>query len=158
MRTRTAFCLLLNIALLTGCPRTLQKGPLIAGYESADCIPVRFAPRVTPPTRSWDDLITLSSGQIVHISGTAFPGGWIDVRYQSDGAAFVAVNPWDYMAPVDVRIDHAKNSLFLKESGVPASPFSRPQTWLFEFDLIHRKQIARAKIDPAVLPHECRTE
>lgn len=85
------------------------------------------------------------------------PGGRIDIRYQSDEAEVVAADAGDYIYPADVRVDRAKDRLFVKASGITAA-FGAPQTWLFEFDLIHRKQISRAKINPAVLPHECRTE
>jgi len=157
MRTSTASCWLLSIALSTGCSCTLQGGPLVTGYENAQCIPVHFVRGITLPTRSWDDSLTISSGQVVHVSGAQMPGGRIDIRYQSDEAEVVAADAGDYIYPADVRVDRAKDRLFVKASGITAA-FGAPQTWLFEFDLIHRKQISRAKINPAVLPHECRTE
>lgn len=157
MRARTAIFLLLVTELPVGCNRVIRSGPLVAGYEKAECIPVRFGPGITPPTRSWDDSLTTSSGQIVQISGAQMPGGRIDVRYQADAADIVAADAGDYIYPADVRVDEANSTLFVKASGVPAA-FGGPQVWLFEFDLTRRKQIGRARVDSAVLPHECRIE
>jgi hypothetical protein len=42
----------------------------------------------------------------------------------------------------------------MKASGVTAA-LDQPQTWLFEYDLNHRRQIARFQVDPSVLPPEC---
>jgi hypothetical protein len=69
----------------------------------------------------------------------------------------VAANAGDYIYPADVRIDQAREKLFIKASGITAA-FSQPQTWLFEFDLTRHVQIDRARVDPAVLPQECKIE
>lgn len=82
------------------------------------------------------------------------PGGRIDVRYVSDGADIVAANAGDYIYPADVRLDGASDTLLMKASGVTAA-LDQPQTWLFEYDLNHRRQIARFQVDPSVLPPEC---
>lgn len=156
-RASTALFLLLIAALPLGCNRAIRSGPLVTGYESAECIPVHFGPGITPPTRSWDDSLTTSSGQVVHISGAQMPGGRISVRYGSDVADIVAADAGDYIYPADVRVDQARNRLFVRASGVPAASGGL-QVWLFEFDLNHRKEIDRARIDPSVLPHECQIE
>ena len=157
MRARTALCLLLSVALPTGCSRVIRSGPLITGYEVAECIPVHVGSGNAPPARSWDYSLATSSGQVIHISGAQMPGGRIDLQYQSDAADVVAADAGDYIYPADVRVDKAKSRLFVKASGVPAA-FGGPQVWLFEFDLAHRKQIDHARIDPAALPNECRIE
>ncbi len=82
------------------------------------------------------------------------PGGRIDVRYVSEGADIVAADAGDYIYPADVRLDGGSDTLFVKASGITAA-FSQPQTWLFEYDLINRRQIARTQVDPSVLPQEC---
>jgi hypothetical protein len=94
-------------------------------------------------------------GVTVQISGAQVPGGQIDLRYQSDGTEVVAANAGDYIYPADVRFDKQKERLFVKASGVPAA-FGGPQTWLFDFDLSRRQQIGRIRVDPAVLPEECK--
>jgi hypothetical protein len=67
----------------------------------------------------------------------------------------VAANAGDYIYPADVRFDRQKERLFVKASGVPAA-FGGPQTWLFDFDLAHRQQMDRVRVDPTVLPGECK--
>lgn len=146
---------LVALGVLVGCTRMVRSGPIIDGYENAVCIPVEFGPGITPPTRAWDYQLVTPRGMTVHISGAQMPGGRIDLRYQSDYAEVVAANAGDYIYPADVRFDRQKERLFVKASGVPAA-FGGPQTWLFEFDLAHRQQVDRVRVDPTVLPAECK--
>ncbi len=148
-------CGLITVAVLVGCSRMVRSGPIISAYENAECIPVEFGPGITPPTRAWDYLLVTRSGTTVHISGAQMPGGRIGLTYQSDGMEIVAANAGDYIYPADVRFDRQKERLFVKASGVPAA-FGGPQTWLFDFDLTHRKQMDRVRVDPTVLPGECK--
>jgi hypothetical protein len=157
MRTGLTFCLLLSFALFAGCNSVVRKGPIITGYENAKCIHPRLAPGITPPTRTWDSSIAASTGETVRVLGAQMPGGRVDLRYSSDGADVVAANAGDYIYPADVRIDTARRILFVKASGITAA-FDQPQTWLFEFDLIRRGQIGRARVDPTVLSKECQTD
>ena len=57
----------------------------------------------------------------------------------------------------NVRLNPGSDTLFIKASGITAA-FSQPQTWLFEYDLNSRKQIAHNRVDPSVLPEECKIE
>ena len=82
------------------------------------------------------------------------PGGQIDLKYIPDGQEIVAADPGDYIYPADVRVDHARERLFIKASGAPAA-LGGPQTWLFEYDVARRRQTARVRVDPTVLPQEC---
>jgi hypothetical protein len=157
MANKGAFCGLLSLALLAGCSRVIRNGPIVTEYKSAECIPAHFGAGITPPTRTWGYSLTTSLGQSVRVLGAQMPGGRIDVRYESDRADVTAANAGDYIYPADVRVDKAREKLFVKASGITAA-FSQPQTWLFEFDLIRRGQIDRARVDPTVLPHECKTE
>jgi hypothetical protein len=154
MRTRFASYGLFSLALLAGCSRVIQHGPIITEYESAECISPHLGPGITPPTHVWDRSVTDSLGQNVRILGAEMPGGRIDVRYESDGADIVAANAGDYIYPADVRIDKLRQRLLVKASGITAA-FSLPQTWLFEFDLTQRRLVDRARVDPKVLPQEC---
>jgi hypothetical protein len=92
----------------------------VKGYANADCIPVRFGPGITPPTRAWDYNVTTSNGLTAHISGAEMPGGRIDVKYLFDGSEIVAADAGDYIYPADVRLDSKSGTIFVKASGVPA--------------------------------------
>jgi hypothetical protein len=150
-------CGLVAFGVLIGCTRMVRSGPIVSGYENAECIPVEFGPGITPPTRSWDYRLVTPSGITVLISGAQMPGGRIDLRYQSDGANVVAANAGDYIYPADVRFDRQTERLYVKASGVPAA-FGGPQTWLFDFDLARRQQMDRVRVDPTVLPGECKVD
>jgi hypothetical protein len=148
-------CGVVAVSVLAGCSRMVRSGPITNAYENAECIPVEFGPGITPPTRAWDYRLVTPGGMTVHISGAQMPGGRIDLAYQSDGIAVVAVDAGDYIYPADVRFDRQNDRLLVKASGVPAA-FGGPQTWLFDFDLTHRRQTDRVRVDPAVLPSECK--
>lgn len=145
---------LIAFTIFAGCKQPIRSGAVITRYGHAEYIPVEFGPGITPPTRSWDYTMTTSKGLTVNVSGAAMPGGRIDVRYVSDGADIVAANAGDYIYPADVRLDGASDTLLMKASGVTAA-LDQPQTWLFEYDLNHRRQIAGFQVDPSVLPPEC---
>ena len=152
--TTLACAALFTVAVLVGCNRIVRSGPVVSGYEKAECVPVKFGAAIHPPTRAWDYQLVTPGGVTVHISGAQMPGGRIDLRYQSDGTEVVAANAGDYIYPADVRFDGSKDRLFVKASGEPAA-FGGPQTWLFEFDLARRQQMDRVRVDPTVLPPEC---
>jgi hypothetical protein len=151
------FCLLLTMQILIGCDRVIRNGPVVMGYKNAACIPVHFGPGITPPTRAWDFTMTTSKGLTVRIQGATMPGGQITVKYLPEGTELVAANAGDYIYPADVRLNPGSDTLFIKASGITAA-FSQPQTWLFEYDLNSRKQIAHNRVDPSVLPEECKIE
>jgi hypothetical protein len=157
MASKGTFCRLLSLALLVGCSRIIRSGPIITAYKSAECIPAHINAEIGPPTPTWDYSLTTSAGQAVRVLGAQMPGGRIVVQYEPDGADIVAANAGDYIYPADVRIDRAREKLLVKASGIRAA-FSQPQTWLFEFDLTRRAQIDRARVDPSVLPQECKIE
>jgi hypothetical protein len=71
---------------LCGCTGPMRTGEIIQKYARAACIPVRFGPAITPPTRAWDHTLKLRDGGAVHISGAEMPGGQVDVRFQPDGS------------------------------------------------------------------------
>jgi hypothetical protein len=159
MRTnaRASFCLLFTMQILIGCQRTIRNGPIVIGYKNAMCIPVRFGRGITPPTRAWDFTMTTRKGLTVRIEGATMPGGQITVKYLLKGTEIIAANAGDYIYPTDVRLNSGSDTLFVKASGITAA-FSQPQTWLFEYDLNSRKQIAHNRVDPSVLPEECKIE
>ena len=157
MRTsaKVSCCLLLMMGSLIGCERTIRNGPMVTGYRNATCIPVQFGlSGFTPPTRAWDFTMTTKKGLTVRVRGATMPGGQITVGYIPKGTETVAANAGDYIYPADVRLDPGSDTLYIKASGITAA-FSQPQTWLFEYDLNNRRQIARNRVDPSVLPLEC---
>jgi hypothetical protein len=150
--------LLIALATLTSCTRAIRSGALIDRYSRAACIPVKFGPGISPPTRAWNYTLKTRDGVAVHVSGAEMPGGRIDVRYASDGKSEVAADAGDYIYPADVRLDAATDRLYIRASGVPAHPFGGAQTWLFEYDLKNQRQTGKARVDPSVLPEECPTK
>jgi len=151
LRGAIAFVILVSLA---SCTRTVRSGALVDRCIRAECIPVRFGPGISPPTRAWDYTLKTRAGVAVHISGAAMPGGRIDARYATDGKIEVAADAGDYIYPADVRLDTATDCLYIKASGVPAV-LGGPQTWLFEYDLTTRQQTGKARVDPSALGQDC---
>lgn len=137
-----------------GCGRTIRSGALIDKYSRAECVPVKVAAGISPPTRGWNYTLKTRAGVSIRIFGADVVGGAIEVEYLPDGAKAVAANAGDYIYPADVRFERNNDRLYIKASGQPAF-FGGPQTWLFEYDLAGRRQTAHAKVDPIVLPQEC---
>jgi hypothetical protein len=154
MKTEAALSVVLGFTLLRGCDRVIRSGPIIDDYKVAQCIPVHHGLGPADADRTWNDSLATPSGGLVQVTGAQLPGGRINVRYLSDGADVVAAEAGDYIYSADVRFDQGSVRLFIKAYGVPAA-FGGPEAWLFEFDLPSRKQIGRARVDPAVLPNEC---
>ena len=152
-RYRRPLALVLAVGL-GGCTRPMRKGRIIEKYTRAECVPVRFGPGITPPTRAWDHNLTLRDGGLLHISGASMPGGRIDVRFQPDGVEQVAANAGDYIYPTDVRLDPSAELLYVRAGGYRAVG-GKPETWLFEYDMRQRRQRGRALVDRNVLPPEC---
>jgi hypothetical protein len=145
------FIALLAVVFLAGCDRIIRTGAIIDQYSRAECVPVTLGSG--SPARTWNYTLESREGSSMEINGRAVPGGRIDVKYGSDGKDEVAADAGDYIYPADVRFNRVSEHLFLLASGV--TPFNQPQTWLFEYDLQHRRQIQRVRVDPSVLPHEC---
>jgi len=79
--------------------------------------------------------------------------GNVVIRYLPDGPELTAVRPGDYIYPSDVRVDEARGVLYVKARGLAAGIWQ--ETWLYEYDLQRRRELARALVDPSVLPPEC---
>lgn len=113
--------LLIVLIILVGCTRTIRTGALIDEYSKADCVPVRFGPGISPPTRAWDYTLKPREGMSVHVSGAEMPGGRIDVRYGPNGPEIIAADAGDYIYPADVRFGQADERLYIKASGISAA-------------------------------------
>ena len=136
------------------CRRPLQSGAVIDVYRTAECVaPTYVTWVVSPQTRGWDTTITLASGAKAAIRGADMVSGNITIRFEGDGAEIVAVKPGDYIYPKDVRLNNRRDRLFVKASGLAAGIWD--ETWLYEFDLLERKQVRKNRVDADVLPPEC---
>jgi hypothetical protein len=158
MRTAPSIALF-AVAAIAGCylgyGRTIRSGVLIDEYKKAECIPFSLRTSgMSRPTRAWDYAVTTRAGISVRVFGEEGPGGLIQVKYMPDGKEAIAADAGDYIYPADVRFERSNDRLYIKASGQPAF-FGGPQTWLFEYDLVRRRQTARAKVDPNALPQEC---
>ena len=138
----------LAVAVLASCTRPIRKGARIDQYSKAECIPVRLS-LGGPATRTWDYKLTTRNGTSVLISGSYR----IQVSYIPNGKVDFATGARDYVYPTDIRFDRENEHLYIKTSGIAAT--GGHETWLFEYELNNQQQIARALIDPTVLPPEC---
>ena len=136
------------------CGGPVSHAPIIERYRAAECIPFSPSPRVSPHTREWDTVLTLSGGSRVIVSGAQMPGGRIDVRYLTTDRVSVAANAGDYVYPSDVRINRPSDLLYVKASGLAGGIWQ--QTWLFEYDLRGHQLVARQQVADDALPAQCR--
>jgi hypothetical protein len=139
---------LLSVAALAGCTRPIAKGAIIDQYRKAECIPVRLS-LGGPATRTWDYMFITPEGTALRISGSYR----IQVTYTPNGKDDIATDARDYVYPTDIRFDRKNEQLYVKTSGIAAT--GGHETWLFEYDLNKQQTIARALVDPSVLPPEC---
>jgi hypothetical protein len=102
----------------------------------------------------WNYLLKTPEGLTVKITGTAIPGGNIEVAYLQGEVSGITADAGDYIYPADVRFDRANEHLYVKADGTPAA-FGRRETWLFEIDLPQRRQVQKVRVEPSVLPEEC---
>jgi hypothetical protein len=141
------------VCCMTACVPPTSDAPIITKYKAAACIPLSGHPKIRPPTREWDNALSLRDGSEVIVSGAQVPGGRITVSYSATGRTFVAADPGDYVYPSDVRIDAQNDLLYIKGNGF-AGGISE-QTWLFEYDL-HEQRIKECRqVKNGILPAEC---
>jgi hypothetical protein len=80
----------------------------------------------------------------VTVQAAARLGGGVAVTYEPGGQRYIAADPYDYIYPMDIRVDNENDILYVAASGLLGG--LRQQTWLFVFDLHERKPIARLKV------------
>lgn len=119
----------------------------------ADCVAPTFAKGVEPATRGWDATIAIAGGAKATVQGADMVGGEVSIRYEADGREMVAVDPGDYIYPKDVRLNDAHDRLYVKASGAAGGIWD--ETWLYEFDLVGRKQVRKSRVHLDALPPEC---
>lgn len=145
------FAAILAALTLASCGPAARSGPLIDSYSHAECLPLTLELKSGPPTRTWDYILQTRGAGAVHVIGKQMPGGVIAVEY-ADGKREIAANAGDYVYPADVRVDRARERLYVKADGIR---INWRETWLFEYDLERRLQTARLHVDPKVLPEDC---
>jgi hypothetical protein len=142
------------VVVCASCDRPIRSGGLLDAYRAAACVMPTFAKGVDPPTRGWDSTIVIAGGSKVTIRGAQLGWGEIAIQYEPDGRKVVAVDPGDYIAPNDVRLNDHRNRLYVKASGAAAGIWE--ETWLYEYDLVERRPLRKSRVHPEALPPECR--
>ena len=150
---RQVLCVFATLLAGPSCALPLRSGTLINAYRTADCVTPTIAKGVHPPTRGWDATITIAGGEKATVEGAEMVFGHIRIRYEPDGPEVIAVRPGDYIYPGDVRLNGGHNRLYVKASGLAAGIWA--ETWLYEYDLLKRKQVRKNRVHPDALPPEC---
>jgi hypothetical protein len=88
------------------------------------------------------------------IVGLQASTGYIAVEYPHDPARCVVADFGEKSNPVEVRLDPDACRLFVKANGSPMFT-DRPPMWLLEYDLLGRKEVQSAKVEPEVVPATC---
>ena len=102
-------------------------------------------------SRVWRETITTQSGSQVDVRGIDDPVGLVRVLFATGES--IVVDPFDYLAPTEVRVDGVNDLLFVKAHG--GSVRGGEQTWLFKCDLRRRELVQKLQVDASVLP-DCR--
>jgi hypothetical protein len=140
--------------VLTASGCAVRTGADIDGYRSGACIsPLAEHRRIGGPTREWEHTIERQGKPVAKVAGYQAVGGHIEVTDLSTGQQHTAVPSADYIYPADVRVNCDSTRLFVKSTGLAAGLWH--QTWLYEYDLVSFKSVARTKVVPEVLPSEC---
>lgn len=95
------------------CDRAIRSGALIDEYSRAECVPVKLAAGISPPSRGWDYTLKTHAGVPVRVFGSDIVGGEIEVEYLPDGKKAVAANAGDYIYPADVRFERTNDRLYV---------------------------------------------
>jgi hypothetical protein len=149
MRTRTRIVVLLGAAALAsalavrhgGRARGRERASLLARYEHAPCLVPHRAP--VNIERSWNEPVRLSDGSFVRLDALYAVSGRVEATFHN--ATLVIINPGDYIYPIDLRVDAARDLLYVKCVG-SAGGFT-PETWLYEYDLARRELIHRVLLE-----------
>ena len=106
-----------------------------------------------PSVREWDAVIRLAHGREVRLSGAETVSGRIIARDTRSGEEHIVADAGDYVYPADVRTSAEFERVYVKADGLAGG--LSDQTWLFEYDLLGYRELAKVRVDPAVLPPEC---
>lgn len=143
----------LLLACVGGCRGVKTGGELIDQFSKADCLSP--SERDSQSRLLWRSPITTRSGIRAVVLGRNDINGQIHVQFDPDPESVVAVFPKDFLGPTDVRVDINQDWLFVRAYGHAAFG-GDAETWLYKYDLRDRKVISESRVDPSVLPKECR--
>lgn len=131
----------------------MRSGALIDHFARAACVPAGRVKNVHPPIfLAWDYVVhTSCHARIVGEQGST---GYVDVEYPPDPTRSVVADFGEKSNPVEVRLDPDACRLFVKANGSPLFT-DRPPLWLLEYDLLRRKEVQSAKVEPEAVPAAC---
>jgi hypothetical protein len=98
--------------------------------------------------------VALRDGSKVTVRGAGIVGGRLAVSCPPSGQQYIAANPYDYIYPMEIRLDAQHDILYVAASGLAGGLWQ--QTWLFAFDLREHHSLARRKIRYKQLPESRR--
>ena len=138
-------------AVATGCAIPRRQHVVIERYASAACV----APSSERPqsVREWNAKIQSGPGREIRIVGHQRVSGIVVARDDRTGQEHVVANADDYIYPADIRATTDFSRIFVKASGLAGGLWH--ETWLYEYDLVNFRQVAKIRVDPLVLPPEC---
>lgn len=145
--------LALMLAGVGACSGMKSGGELIDQFSKAECLPP--SERNAQSLLLWRSPITTRSGIRAIVLGLKDINGQIHVQFGAESKPVVAVFPKDFLGPTDVRVDINQDWLFVRAYGDTALG-GKAETWLYKYDLRDRKVISESRVDPSVLPKECR--
>jgi hypothetical protein len=124
---------------------------LLERYRTATCLPSKINPE---GIRVWDSTMALRNESKVSVHAAAFAGGnHVVLSYADTGREDVAAKPYDYVYPIEIRLDPQDDTLYIAANGRVAGVWE--QTWFYAFDLRTHRQIARRWIRYRDLPSSC---
>ena len=147
-------CVLSLAGVIGACASApIRSGPIIDHFSKAACVPAGRVENVYPPGwLAWDYVVqTRCHARIVGLQAST---GYIAVEYPHDPARCVVADFGEKSNPVEVRLDPDACRLFVKANGSPMFT-DRPPMWLLEYDLLGRKEVQSAKVEPEVVPATC---
>jgi hypothetical protein len=98
-------------------------------------------------------VVATASGLTVEIRGSNDATSRIDVLFGPSDIV-EAVNPGDFFAPTEVRLDKLREQLLVKAEGASAMG-GGSEIWLFRYDLQKRELLKKIKIDGSRAPKAC---
>jgi hypothetical protein len=131
-----------------------DRASLIGEYRAAACVAQAATPTVFPRTREWDTKLSFPNGMEVVVRGADAGGaGAVSLYYPQTGDTVEAAYAGDYINATDVRVDLRNGLLYVRAYG--ARWIGAAETWLFKYDVQHRRLLRQLKVDEADLPAEC---
>ena len=143
----------LMLSCVVACNRGKREGEIIDQFSRATCVPP--SEKNSESRLLWRGPIKTQSGLRAVVLGINDLNGQIHVQFGTESESVVAVFPKDFLGPTDVRIDTANDWLFVRAYG---NTFfgGEAETWLYKYDLRDRRVISQSRVEPSVLPKECR--